>query len=194
MPAFKESSRGAEANEIGDFSAVLGWIEKRRTEIETYARERGVGSKHWEPDRNAKNLAIRHDRFTEHMDIRIANQFVHGSTFATSQRYSRDEEGAIMVGGPAVERELWAITAGCSAAQSALIASRSLCAILEIDEPDEMDRLFETLQSLADRIKGGIGSDWRNRECRVVQLCQPNVNRGPKPIANPPMSLLPQIA
>jgi hypothetical protein len=157
-----EAQRGG----MSGFDPVISFVDQRMTDIETYAGEKGfVGSRHWEPDKSAKALATKHDRESEYMDIRIAHQFVHGSTFATSQRYAQDDEG-VMVGGPAVQRELWGVTAGCSAAQSTLLASRSLCEILGIDEPPELDALLQELQSLADRIKestepadDGVSSD-----------------------------------
>ena len=143
----------AEAQDIGDFSALFAWIDKRVDEINTYARARSLSTRHWSPDADSKAMAATHDRVTEWMDVRIAHHFVHGSTFATSQRYSPADDGGITVGGPSSQTKLWAIAAGCSGAQSVLLASRSLCSILGINEPTELDPLFAELQSLADRIK-----------------------------------------
>jgi hypothetical protein len=152
MASLRKIATAAKATGMAGFDPLIAFVDKRMAETEAYAREKGFGYKDWEPDGNAKELAKKHDRESEYMDILITHQFVHGSTFATSQRYKHGEEG-IIVGGPAVETELWGVTAGCSAAQSMLLASRSLCEIVETEEPAELEVLMTELQSLSDRIK-----------------------------------------
>jgi hypothetical protein len=137
----------------GEHSAVVAWIDERETQITEYARKLNVGTRHWKPDRQAKELARRHDRLPEYFDIHIAHHFVHGSTLATSQRYSQDSRGNITVGGPAVRRAFWAVAAGCSAAQSALLATRSFCTIVGVPEPEALDLLLADVEQYAHRLQ-----------------------------------------
>jgi hypothetical protein len=143
----------AEAQDgIGE-PGIVKWLDKRSAEVDEYARERDIRGRSWQPDDHVKELATKHDRLTEYLDVRVSGLFIHGTTFATSLRYSPAEDGRVMVGGPAAQLDQWVVGCGCLAAQSALLASRDFCTILEIEEPPELATLFAELQSLADRIK-----------------------------------------
>jgi hypothetical protein len=82
----------------------------------------------------------------------ILHHFVHGSTFATAQRYSRAGD-TIFVGGTAAETEEWGKAAALSAAQSALHAARSTCQILSRPEPRAIGALLAELETWAEDVR-----------------------------------------
>jgi hypothetical protein len=135
-----------------DVEEQLSGLDRYRAWWEEYASSRGLHPKHWQPDADAKRLATRHGREDEYLDLRMLHHFVHGSTFATAQRYSTRDGLVVMVGGPAAKEE-WAYAAGGSAAQSALYAARAICTILEIDEPPELAALIAEVDAMAEQAK-----------------------------------------
>jgi hypothetical protein len=90
-----------------DVAEALSKLAERRAELEEYARRHGAGSRSWQPDDHAKQLALKHGRGDEYTALLVANQFVHGATAAISERYSQVTENTVEVGGPAVELETW---------------------------------------------------------------------------------------
>jgi hypothetical protein len=75
------------AKAIGDFDEQLRELADERKEIEAYARRRGgLSTKGWQPDDQPKELAEKHGREGEYVDMRLTNNFVHGTTKATAQR------------------------------------------------------------------------------------------------------------
>jgi hypothetical protein len=78
--------RSARANG-GDVDHLLRALAEERAEIEEYARRKGLSAKGWQPDEQAKELADKQGRSGEYVDMRVTDQFVHGSTKATSQRF-----------------------------------------------------------------------------------------------------------
>lgn len=135
-----------------DMDEQLEAIDIYRGQLEEYARRNGFGMKFWKPDDQAKGLATNHGRADEYLDLRMLHHFVHGSTFATAQRYS-SRDGAIIIGGPAVERTSWAFAAGGSAAQSGLYAARAICTILDVEEPPELELLIGEVDAMAEQAK-----------------------------------------
>lgn len=132
-----------------DVTAALSNFEDRRRELEEYARRHGAGStKSWQPDDHAKSLALKHGRADEYTAMLVTNQFVHGATVAVSERYSKVAEDTVEVGGPAVHLETWGRDAGLFAANSALHAARSACAIFGWEEPAELEALLLRIEAM----------------------------------------------
>lgn len=129
-----------------DTSGQLTGIAKQRADIDAYARRHSAGTRHWRVD--VKALADKHRGGDGYLDFRMAHHFVHGSTFASEQRYTRRGEVAL-IGGPATEPG-WAKSAALSAAQSMLFAVRGLCGIVDWPEPAELDRLLERVEQAGD--------------------------------------------
>jgi hypothetical protein len=117
-------------------------IAKRRRQAEEFARQENLNLRPWRPDNHLKDLANKHDRGDEYLDLRITHLFVHGSTTATSQRYSQTGERAIEVGGHAADLKTWANPTGLFAAHSALHAARAACAIFGWTQPPELEVLM----------------------------------------------------
>ncbi|HEV3477897.1 MAG TPA: hypothetical protein VG144_00450 [Gaiellaceae bacterium] len=78
----------------------------------------------------------------------LSHHFVHGSTLAVSQRYSRAADETVAVGGPAVELDLWARDAGLFAAHSLLHATRAICRIFGWPEPPDVERLLKRVEEI----------------------------------------------
>jgi hypothetical protein len=128
-----------------DVDELLRTLVEERAEIEEYARIKGLSTKGWQPDDHAKDLADKHGRSGEYVDMRVTDQFVHGSTKATSQRFKRRDDGTIDVGGAARELEGWANPPGLFAVHSALCAARAACLIFGWTEPTELKALAAEL-------------------------------------------------
>jgi hypothetical protein len=126
----------------GNVAGYLSATDTRRSQVEDYARARGLRAKHWRPDSQAPSLAKKHGRDGDAFDLRVLHSFVHGSTLATSQRYSQVAPDSVEIGGPAIVRDTWARASGLSAAHSALLAARAFCSIAEIAEPAEIAPLL----------------------------------------------------
>lgn len=133
-----------------DVAEALSKLAERRAELEEYARRHGAGSRSWQPDDHAKQLALKQGRGDEYTALLVANQFVHGATAAVSERYSQVTENTVEVGGPAVELETWARDAGLFAANSALHAARAACAIFGWEEPPELEALLRRIKAIID--------------------------------------------
>jgi hypothetical protein len=130
-----------------DTSKALTAVAERREALEQYARERNTRTRHWRP--NEKELADKHVDGDGYLDFRMAHHFVHGSTFATEQRYALRGD-VVMIGGPAASQEDWARVAVLSASQSMLFAVRGICGILDWPEPSALPALLERLDQMAD--------------------------------------------
>jgi hypothetical protein len=131
-----------------DWTAQIEALEDWTEKVRGYARRHALSTRHWQPDERAKELAAKHDRADEYLDLRFLHHFVHGSTFATKQRYTSDDE-VTAVGGPAIVHEVWIAASVLSAAQSGLFAARYFCTIFGLNEPTELGDLLE---EVADRI------------------------------------------
>jgi len=127
-------------------------VDRRRGKLVAYAQRRGVqGPKHWLPDDHAKRLASKHGRTDEYLDLLITHQFVHGSTLATSQRYSQGDDETVIVGGPAADLDSWTPGSALSAAYSTLHAARSSCRIFGWPEPEGLAGLFAEVEARSER-------------------------------------------
>ena len=135
-----------------DVQEQVAGLDSLRAWLEEYGRNQGVRPKHWKPDADVKTLATKHGREDEYLDLRVVQQFVHGSTFATAQRYST-RENPVIVGGADVETESWAFAAGGSAAQAGLHAARAICTILDLEEPAELTGLLSEVEAMAEQAK-----------------------------------------
>jgi hypothetical protein len=144
-----------------DMSRGFDYIETRRAQVEDYARRHGFGTKHWKPDSYAKDLAEKHGRGQEYSALLLTQHFVHGTTIATSQRYSKVGEQTVEVGGPAAaaQFELWANDAGLFAISSTLNAARAVCQILGWDEPAELEALFLKCEALSEELNEASEGD-----------------------------------
>jgi Family of unknown function (DUF5677) len=129
-----------------DFAEQLEGLTSIRAELEGYARRHDVGTQRWRP--NEKALAQKHDR-DGYGDFRLAHHFVHGSTFAVSQRYTKRED-VVWIGGQA-RKGPWALPAVLFAAQSLVYAVRSTCTILGLEEPADLDELLNRIEDLGRR-------------------------------------------
>jgi hypothetical protein len=136
-----------------DMSRGFAYIKERRAQVERYARRHGFSTRQWKPDDHARDLAEKHGRGEEYGDLLITHHFVHGTTIATSQRYSLVGEETVEIGGPAVNLELWANSAGLFAASSTLHAARAVCRILGWDEPGELEALLAESETLAEKLR-----------------------------------------
>jgi hypothetical protein len=136
-----------------DMAEQADAIRRRREQSDAYAKRNGFQRpRQWQPDNHAKALAQKHGRGDEYLDMLILHHFVHGSTFATAQRYSRAGD-TIFVGGTAAETEEWGKAAALSAAQSALHAARSTCQILSRPEPRAIGALLAELETWAEDVR-----------------------------------------
>jgi hypothetical protein len=125
-----------------DASDELAAVRRRRADLHAYARDNGLGTKQWRPDEHAKTLAEKHGRGDEYAALLVTHQFLHGSTNAVSQRYSKATDDTIDVGGPAAQLDVWASDAGNFAAYSTLHAARAACKIFGWAEPSELAELL----------------------------------------------------
>jgi hypothetical protein len=125
-----------------DSSPALDATASRKRAAEAYARERGAGTRRWRVDERA--LADKHGR-EDYFSFRIMHHFVHGSTFATSQRYSPKGD-VYFVGGPAADTS-WAKPAAVQAASSLVYATRAVCTIFGWNQPAELDDLHERIEA-----------------------------------------------
>lgn len=129
----------------GDVDEELATLADERKAIEGYARREGVSTKGWQPDDQAKDLAAKHGRTGEYLDLGVADHFIHGSTKATQQRYTVREDGSVEFGREAIDLETWANPTGLFAVHSALSAARAVCLIFDWTEPPELKALAAEL-------------------------------------------------
>jgi hypothetical protein len=127
-----------------DLMPQLEACAKRRSQLEHYARRRGVGTREWRVDEKA--LAAKHG-CDGYLDFRLAHHFVHGSAFAAGQRYSQRGD-VVFIGGDAADAG-WARAAALCGAQSLLYAVGAICMILGLDEPIELASLRQRLEKAA---------------------------------------------
>jgi hypothetical protein len=125
-----------------DVSAEMAALHERRAHVEEFARSENIKPRPWRSDQQLKALAHRHGRGDEYMDLRITHLFVHGSPFATRQRYAQTDERIVEVGGHAVDLKAWASPTGLFASHSALHAARAACAIFGWTEPPDLEVLM----------------------------------------------------
>lgn len=125
-----------------DTSEELAMITNQRRIVEAYARKLGVRTRKWKVDEKA--LAEKHGR-DDYLSFLMTHHFVHGSSVALSQRYSRDGNVS-SVGGTAAATG-WGLPSALFAASSVLHATRSVCAIFGWDEPPALDSLHERLEA-----------------------------------------------
>ncbi|HMJ02283.1 MAG TPA: hypothetical protein VK506_05040 [Conexibacter sp.] len=131
----------------GDASEELEGLGARRASVERFAAEKGVGTRRWKLDE--KKLADEHGRGDEYIAFRLTHHFVHGSTMAVSQRYSKGDDDTVLVGGHAAALEVWAPDAGLFGAISLLHACRAVCRTFEWPEPPELAGLLARTEQLA---------------------------------------------
>lgn len=133
-----------------DVAEMLDKLASSRERLETYARERGIETRHWRPDDQAKSLADKHGHGDEYIAMRVTDHFVHGSSMAVSQRYSQGADETVVVGGPGADLETLAGDAARFAAHSALHAARAVCRILGWAEPPELEALLARIDELGE--------------------------------------------
>jgi hypothetical protein len=133
-----------------DTRLILDDIASQRRVVETYARELGARTRKWKV--NEKTLAEKHGR-DDYLSFRMTHHFVHGSTFAASQRYSKKGD-IYLVGGPAADTG-WAWPAALQAADSVLYATRAVCTIFDWEPPAELDDLEKQIANLDAETKAG---------------------------------------
>jgi hypothetical protein len=137
-----------EARARGDnVDAELAALAEQRSQLESHARSRGVKTKRWKPDADVKRLAEKHGRRDEYGAFLLIQHFVHGSTLAISQRYTKVGD-TVMVGGPSAQLEPWAPDAGLFGAHSLLQASRAACRIFGWSEPPALAELLQRVDRL----------------------------------------------
>jgi hypothetical protein len=130
-----------------DVSAELTALEDREKSLEAYARRQGFEPpRHWRPDDHTKDMAIKHGRRDEYVDILILHQFVHGSMLAMDQRYTV-ENGLARVGGDAADIDGWIAIAGLVAAKAAVDATAAICRIVDLPEPDALRELSAEVEA-----------------------------------------------
>jgi len=130
-----------------DVSTELAAAAKGREALERSARRHNVRTRRWKPDEKA--LAYKHVGGEGYLDFDLSHHFVHGTAFASAQRYAARGD-VVMVGGPAANQEDWARGALVSASQSMVFAVRGICAILGWPEPPAVPKLLERIDQLAD--------------------------------------------
>jgi hypothetical protein len=122
--------------------------KRRRSNLDRYAHNLGLGrTSAWRADDHVKVLASRHGRDGEYIGHLVTQPFVHGSTMATSQRYSVADETTVQIGGAAAQLEVWARDAGRFASYSTLHAARAVCRIFDWDEPQEIQFLINSIEA-----------------------------------------------
>jgi hypothetical protein len=129
-----------------DVDAELAKLAEQRTQLESDARRRDLKTRRWKPAE--KELADRHGRADEYGAYMLTQHFVHGSTMAVSQRYTKSDDDIVWVGGPAAQLEDWAPDAGLFGAYSLLHASRAACSIFGWPEPPTLDVLLRRIDRL----------------------------------------------
>jgi hypothetical protein len=133
-----------------DASEQLAAVATRRASVERYAQRHDARTRRWQP--NEKQLADKHVNGEGYLDFRMAHHFVHGSTFASQQRYSPRGD-VVIIGGPAASQD-WTRGALLSASQSMVFAVRGVCRILGWPEPPEVPGLLTRIDQIA-RTGGG---------------------------------------
>jgi hypothetical protein len=123
-------------------TAMQTGMRSASRKIEEYARSVGARPRRWRPDE--KTLAIKHGR-DGYLDFRIAHHFVHGSSFATAQRYAREGD-VVLVGGLAAYAG-WATPAVLFAASSLVHATSAVATILGWEQAAGLESLLERIES-----------------------------------------------
>jgi hypothetical protein len=132
-----------------DSSAAYEWVEQSQRQLNSYARRHDAGTiRPWRPDE--KKLANERGRGDEYLDFRLTHHFVHGSTVALTQRYTKVGDDTIEVGGPAAHLAVWAEGAALFAASSLLHATQAASRIYDWSEPRELADLMHRTEELAE--------------------------------------------
>jgi hypothetical protein len=148
-----EGATNEGARQGHDVADELEAIRLRREQLDAYAKRHGFQRpRRWQPDDHTKALSQRHGRSDEYLDLLVLHHFVHGSTFAAAQRYSRAGD-TIFIGGTAADIEEWGTAAALSSAQSAIYGARSTCQILGSPEPRVMGALLAEVETLAAEVR-----------------------------------------
>jgi hypothetical protein len=113
-------SRGHEAR------ADLEALAEQERLVRKYALDRDYGTKHWQPDNDAKLLADAHGRGNEYGAMRVAGMFVHGLSTVTSERYWLTDEGVYVVGGASPNPKRYERDAALFASHSMLHSARAV--------------------------------------------------------------------
>jgi hypothetical protein len=132
-------SRGHEAR------ADLEALAEQERLVRKYALDRDYGTKHWQPDNDAKLLADAHGRGNEYGAMRVAGMFVHGLSTVTSERYWLTDEGVYVVGGASPNPKRYERDAALFASHSMLLSARAVCRIFGWAEPPDVADLLEEL-------------------------------------------------
>ena len=143
------------AERLGDDKTILSMqrelLKSRRQEFQRYARRRGAGTKTWKP--NEPNMAHKQGRERDLVDFEFANLFVHAGARILEARATRDADGILGIGRDRIQLEGWATNAALFGARSMLEGTRSICTILELEEPTAVDATMGEIQSWRDRFR-----------------------------------------
>ena len=134
-----------------DVEAELRASSERQAKVEEYAATHGYGTRHWQPDNDAKRLAHAQGRAEEYGALLVTQLFLHGATAVTSERYAQTDEGVWVVGGEAPTPKRWDRHAGLFAAHSMLLAARATCGMFGWAEPAGLGALLEAVRQEAQR-------------------------------------------
>jgi hypothetical protein len=144
---FENITQEAAANG-DDVTDEREWIERQRQEVRAFVAREGLRvPKSWPPAE--KTLAFRHGRRDELLDFRMTHWFVHGSGLVLLQRYTREGEGVVRVGGKAVALEPWRLGTAIFASTSMLYATRAALVIIEREEPPALAAMLDYIDELA---------------------------------------------
>jgi hypothetical protein len=132
-----------------DVSQEMEQAAERRREVFGYASERGFGTRQWQPD--PKGLADAHGHGDQYGAMLVTHMFVHGTWAATSEHYSMNDEGVVVVGDSTATPKRWERDAGLFASYSMLLAMRAACRIFGWTEPTALDELLASLATASER-------------------------------------------
>jgi hypothetical protein len=124
---------------------------ERERQIRQYAADHGYSTEHWQPDDDAKRLALAHGRADEYGAMLVTQMFLHGTTTVTSERYAQTDEGVYVVGGPAPTPKRWDRDAGLFASHSMLLGAQATCVLFGWVEPTGLDALLESVRQEGQR-------------------------------------------
>jgi hypothetical protein len=127
-----------------DVDEQLATLAEEPAEIDAYARRGELSTKGWQPNKQAKDLAVEHGRIGRYVDMRLTDHFVHGSTKATSERFTTEGD-TIVIGAAGESLAVWANPTGLFAVHSSLCATRAACLIFGWTEPPELEILMTEL-------------------------------------------------
>jgi hypothetical protein len=143
-----------------DVGSNMAYIAMRSSALRTYASRHGVGTE-W--NQKLSKIAKRHHRDGKEYDgYLMSHQFVHGSAAITEMQAS-DQGEAIVVGGEAVDTEIWEKPTAVSLAYSMALTHRAMCRILALKEPDGLGELIDRIEGIAgyradERIQDSAGN------------------------------------